>query len=281
MRSIVLSHYQADELRSAKQGTPHAEASPDLGLSRVQVTIGPDGIRFPDGPLVSWKLLEKIARNENNCFLIDDEHGCRKLVGYSEATRRPYSLYPTSRAPALLLSGVTMHRIRDVDPSEDTERKIATIAPVSGVVLDTATGLGYTAIAAAKTAERVVTIELDAEVLELARQNPWSRELFDNPKIEQRIGDACELIRTFEDHSFQHIIHDPPMITLAGDLYSTAFYGELHRVLRPGGRLFHYVGDPESPGGGNTTRGVVRRLQELGFRRVLPRPEAFGVVASR
>jgi hypothetical protein len=168
-----------------------------------------------------------------------------------------------------------------VDPVEDTRRKIATLGPVTGAVLDTATGLGYTAVAAANTAERVVTIEVDSEVLELARLNPWSRDLFDNPKIEQQIGDSSELIRDCADQSFQHIIHDPPMITLAGDLYSTALYRELHRVLRRGGRLFHYIGDPDSPGGSNTTRGVIRRLQEVGFRRVVPSPEAFGVVAHR
>ena len=278
---VVLSHFQAESLlESRKAGLMTSTVSSDLGRSVIEVLLGPVGVGFPGGLQVSWAVVQQISKNDNNCFLID-EHGCRKLVSYSEATRRPYSLFPTPRAPALLMSGVTMHRIRDVDPVEDTRRKIATLAPVSGVVLDTATGLGYTATAAAKTAERVVTIELDPEVLELARLNPWSRELFDDPKIEQRIGDACELIGTFENQSFQHIIHDPPMITLAGDMYSTAFYRELYRVLRPGGRLFHYIGDPESPGGRNTTRGVLRRLQELGFRRVVPRPEAFGVVASK
>lgn len=281
MQTIVLSHYQSEKLLAARKArAPRISASPDLGLTETEVMLEADGVQFATGPHVSWTLLEQIARNENNCFLID-EHGYRKLVSYSEATERPYSLFPTPRAPALLLSGVTMHRIRDVDPVEDTRLKIAAIGSVTGAVLDTATGLGYTAVAAAKTAERVVTIELDSEVLELARLNPWSRELFDNPKIEQRVGDACELIHTFEDRSFQHIIHDPPMIKLAGDLYSTALYRELYRVLRPGGRMFHYVGDPDSPGGGNTTRGVIRRLQEVGFRRVVPRPEAFGVVANK
>jgi predicted methyltransferase len=147
------------------------------------------------------------------------------------------------------------------------------------VVLDTATGLGYTAIEAARTAERVITIELDPAGLEIARQNPWSRALFDNPRIEQIVGDAFEEVRCLPDLLFSRVIHDPPALSLAGELYSGAFYRELHRVLRRNGRLFHYIGDPESASGRNTTRGVLRRLQEAGFTRVARRPEAFGVVA--
>jgi predicted methyltransferase len=69
-------------------------------------------------------------------------------------------------------------------------------------------------------------------------------------------------------------------MSLAGNLYSGAFYRELLRILKPNGRLFHYIGDPESASGRNITRGVIRRLQESGFTRITRRPEAFGVVAS-
>jgi predicted methyltransferase len=71
------------------------------------------------------------------------------------------------------------------------------------------------------------------------------------------------------------------MMTIAGDLYSAAFYRELYRVLRRGGRMFHYIGDPDSPSGKRTTGGVIRRLQDAGFSRVVRRPEAFGVVAYK
>ncbi len=277
---IVLSHYQAAELLAGRRaGSATVTASPDLGMSRVEASLGADGVRFADGGFVEWATLQKIAKKETNCFVIDDG-GCRKLLAYSEATKRPFGLLPTPRAPALLLSGVTMHRIKNVDPVEDTERKIRAVSPLTGRVLDTATGLGYTAIAAARTASHVTTIELDAEVLELARLNPWSCELFDNSKITQVVGDSSQLVRTFSDLAFDHILHDPPMIRLAGDLYSTVLYREFFRVLRPGGRLFHYIGDPESPGGHTTTQGVLRRLRETGFH-VEPRPEAFGVVARK
>jgi predicted methyltransferase len=152
--------------------------------------------------------------------------------------------------------------------------------------------LGYTAIEAAKTAEHVITIEIEPAALEVARLNPWSRALFDNPKIAQVVGDSGEEIETFQDEtftriihdppaSFTRIIHDPPAFNLAGDLYSGAFYRQLFRVLRRGGRLFHYIGDLDSRSGRTVVRGGVRRLQEAGFSRVVRRPNAFGLVAYK
>jgi predicted methyltransferase len=276
---IILSHFQAKELLAARRkGETTLLSSTDLNMTRSAARLEAAGVCFGD-VLVDWPSLERIAKDENGCYVVDND--CRKLTGYSEMYKRAYSLFPTDSAPALLLSGVTMHRIKGIGPVEDTERKIRSIAPVTGLVLDTATGLGYTAIAAARTADQVTTIELDPEVLELARRNPWSRELFANTKIKQLIGASDELIRTLEGESFHRIIHDPPMISLAGDLYSSNFYGELFRVLRPGGKLFHYIGDPESPGGRTTTQGVMRRLPKVGFKRVTAQPDAFGVVAMK
>jgi predicted methyltransferase len=95
------------------------------------------------------------------------------------------------------------------------------------------------------------------------------------------MGDAFEVVTTFEDQSFSRIIHDPPVISLAGELYSGVFYQQLFRVLKRGGRLFHYIGDLNSKSSGTITRGVLRRLQEAGFSRVVQTPEAFGVVAYK
>jgi predicted methyltransferase len=174
-----------------------------------------------------------------------------------------------------------MHRIKGIDPHQDTLNKIKAVAPVVGLVLDTATGLGYTAIEAARTASHVTTIELDPTVLDICRQNPWSQALFSSPNIEQRIGDACDIVPELVGGQYACIIHDPPTFSLAGHLYSADFYAQLRRLLKGNGRLFHYIGDPNSKSGRNVTRGVVRRLKEVGFRRVMARPQAFGVVAAR
>ena len=83
------------------------------------------------------------------------------------------------------------------------------------------------------------------------------------------------------DAAFDLILHDPPTIQLAGDLYAEPFYRELRRVLARRGRLFHYVGSPESRQGAILTRGVIRRLRDAGFGQVKAAPGAYGVVAVR
>ncbi len=71
------------------------------------------------------------------------------------------------------------------------------------------------------------------------------------------------------------------MFSLAGDLYSGEFYRDLYRLLKRRGRLFHYIGDLESRSGRNVVKGVVRRLGEAGFARIVRKPGAFGVVAYK
>jgi predicted methyltransferase len=280
-RPIILSYIQTRPLLEArKQGRTTVETSLDLGMSTASVTLTPNGVIFPGGAQLDWASLEKISQSEVNCYTVS-EQGVQAIQTFSEETNRVCSLMPTRGAPSMLIAGFVMHRIKDIDPWQDTQRKIAAIAPVSGRVLDTATGLGYTAILAARSAEAVTTIELDPGAQAMARLNPWSQELFDNPKITQIMGDASEVVPELESESFSRVIHDPPTFSLAGDLYSGAFYRELYRVLKRGGRLFHYIGDPNSKASGGVTRGVLRRLQEAGFSRVVRRPEAYGVVAYK
>jgi predicted methyltransferase len=278
---IVLSHYHTAVMLSARQeGRNSAVTSLDLGLTEAEVLLEPERVVFPDGQWLSWEHVEEIGESELACFVVEDGEA-EKVQRFSELLNRFYSLMPTERAPTLLVSGIPMHRIKGIDPREDTLLKIATIAPVTGRVLDTCTGLGYTAIEAAKTAEQVVTIELDPMVLEIAQLNPWSRSLFENPRIQQIVGDSFEEILGFEDGAFARIIHDPPMFSLAGELYSGAYYRHLFRLLKQRGRLFHYIGDLDSRSGRNVAKGVVRRLQEAGFSRIVRKPRAFGVVAYR
>ena len=277
----VLSSLHVEPLlRARKAGRETATTSLDLGLSQVDLALEAGGVVLPGGERLPWDEVEHIADNPSACFAIEESKGI-KIQRFSEVRNRINVLLPTGRAPTVLISGVQMHRVRDVDPWEDTERKIRAIAPVTGRVLDTCTGLGYTAIAAARTAGEVVTIELDPAMLEVARLNPWSRPLFDNPRIHQIVGDALDEVDAFAPGSFARIIHDPPMFNLAGELYSGEFYRALYRVLAPRGRLYHYIGDPESRSGRSVTNGALRRLQDAGFSRVVRRPDAFGLLAYK
>ena len=277
----ILSHYQAAPLLAAHaRGDRVAETSLDLARTVVPVTLADEGVLLPDETTLPWPAVRSVAASRNACFRVAGGQ-VEAVRVFSEETQRVYSLMPTPRAPTMLVSGLYMHRIKGTDPVADTDAKVAALAPIRGAVLDPATGLGYTAIGAARTADHVVTIELDPAVLEICRANPWSRGLFEDPRIEQHIGDAAELVARFDPGSFDRIIHDPPTMSLAGDLYSGAFYRELHRVLRPGGRLFHYVGNPASASGSRAGKGVMKRLREAGFSRVAEWRAAFGYVVTR
>ncbi len=278
---IVLSCLQARAILSARQESrEECAVSLDLNLTESRMELEPEGVSFSDGQSLSWQAVEAIAEAETVCYRIANDTA-EPISFYSEMVGRFYSLMPTRRAPTMRVAGFPMHRIKGIDPHEDTLRKIRTIAPVAGSVLDTTTGLGYTAIEAARKADSVLTIELDPTALMVARLNPWSHELFANPKITQRIGNAYDVVQELPDASFARIFHDPPTFSLAGELYSEEFYGHLHRLLTHSGRLFHYIGNLNSPHGRTVSRGVIRRLKAIGFSRVLPRQEAFGVVGLK
>ena len=109
-------------------------------------------------------------------------------------------------------------------------------------------------------------------------------------EAELRVGDVTQplylglpfdLILDIADETFDCIIHDPPAFSLAGDLYSREFYADLYRVLKPGGKLFHYIGNPESKSGANVTRGALNRLGEVGFSNLRREPSAFGILARK
>jgi predicted methyltransferase len=281
MNAILLSHFQVCSILDAwKKGISQQQVSLDLGISTVQVRMDADGVHLTPDQVLTWGKVKSIADSPSSCYVIENGEA-HAIQFYSELTNRLYSLYPTGGAPSMLVSGIPMHRIKDTDPHQDTVEKIRTIKPVLGQVLDTATGLGYTAIQAARTAEHVTTIELDPTVLKVCRLNPWSQDLFDSPKITQVIGDSFDVVAGMDSARFTRVIHDPPVFSLAGDLYSGEFYRELHRVMRNRSQIFHYVGDPESKSGRSITAGVMRRLEQAGFRQVRRAPRAFGVVAEK
>jgi len=282
----VLSHYQVRPLLGKRT---LAEASPiditisfDLGISQSAATISEKGLHFAGLEPIVWTDLDLIATEENAVFEVFDDGEVQKVSTFSEGLQRSYSLFPTLSAPTMLVSGITMHRIVDCDPHQDTLNKIKAFdGPPTGNVLDTTMGLGYTAIQAARTAASVTTIEIDPAVVEICRLNPWSQGLFDQDTIKRHLGHAWDIIETFKDGSFSAITHDPPMFNMAGELYSLEFYKELYRVLGQRGKLFHYIGNPNSKSGARVTRGVIKRLKEAGFSKVTKKEQAFGVLAAK
>ena len=276
---IVLSHYQVAPWLAARGQMDTLRTSLDLGRSEAEVRLEAAGVRLPGGEMLPWEAVAQVAEDSHGCYRLEGEQlVC--IQAFSAHTGRAYSLYPTPAAPTLLVAGIPMHRIKGTDPWQDTLSKVRVANP-RGWVLDTCMGLGYTAILAARTAERVLTIELDAAVVAIARQNPWSQPLFDNPRIQIVIGDSADILPALASGVFSCVIHDPPTFALAGELYTLDFYREVYRVLRPRGRLFHYIGDPESKSGHAVTARVRERLRQAGFQRLTPAPHAFGLLAGK
>ncbi len=277
----VLSHYEVEPVLQAwRQGQTEVFMSLDLGKTQVHVSLTREGINLPGEGCLPWEEAEKIISHPNVCFRWNAKTGLHPLQVFSPLTQRLVTLYPTGTAPTITLSGIPMHRIQGTDPWRDTLTKIRA-ARARGRVLDTCMGLGYTAIAAARTASFVLTVELDPAVIAIARENPWSSDLFVHPRIHIVQADVAELIAGLPTGEFTVVIHDPPMFSLAGELYSLDFYHEVLRVLSPRGRLFHYIGNPEGKMARNLTRSVTRRLQQAGFRKIVPARAAFGVIALK
>ena len=275
---IVLCRSTVQEILRTSDGA--AQSSMDLGITGCSVDVANENAVFPDGTVVSRAALDRIAKSDRGCFEIIDGEPVA-IQQFSEATGYMRSLAATKGAPTMLVSGIPMHRVKNTDPMQDTREKIEALGTIHGKVLDTATGLGYTGILAAKKADKVVTVEIDPVAIEIAKRNPWSRELFDNCKIEIVIADIDEKIEEFDAGEFSAIIHDPPTFQFAGELYSLDFYKKLYRVLSRKGTLFHYIADPDSKLGERMTKGVMKRLHEAGFAKVERRPRAFGVVARK
>ena len=153
-----------------------------------------------------------------------------------------------------------------MSPKQDTEKKISFILPIKGKVLDTCTGLGYTAIMASEKADKIYTFEKDFNVIEIQKVNPHSKQLFNNPKIKLHNQDIFDAIIKLEKEFFDIIIHDPPRLSLSTKLYSQDFYDQIYRVMKKKGKLYHYTGDPGSKNRDMDIReGISKRLENSGF----------------
>ncbi len=234
----------------------------DLGRGKETTIVKDDDVMFIDDVELDINTLETMTRwqgvygvtNDGDVFKLEIRYG-----GY-------YKLVQERRyeAPTIEINGIRMHRTKWTDPWTDAGVKVAKAGVREGDnVLDVCTGLGYTALRAMKTGAHVTTIEIDENVIELARINPWSDGLEDADII---MGNAVDVVPTFDDESFDVVIHDPPRLARAGELYSTEFYSELLRVLKPGGTLVHYVGSPGARyRGKDVPAGVAKRLTRVGF----------------
>ena len=217
------------------------------------------------------KKLKKLLEVEGAVYFTDEggniyvEKGSTRHV-LSIFDKHLYKLRVFNGIPILEIDGLRMHLVKEfrtpLDYSKEIVRKLGIKS--GDTVLDTCTGLGYTAIEASKKSARILTFEISASVLELAEWNPWSEKLF-SKKIEIKPGDIAKEIKNLDNNSFSAIIHDPPRFSRAPGLYSKNFYKELYRIAKPGARIFHYVGSVGRGKGRKIAEKVEKKLKQAGF----------------
>lgn len=186
-------------------------------------------------------------------------------------------------APTFEIDGIKMLPTSKESPIDDARRKVALVEPRGRCVLDTCGGLGYFAACCLEAGVATVrSFEKNPDVLWLRTLNPWSPDpaaTSAGGRLDLVQADVTQAIVDLPDRSFDAVLHDPPRFGIAGELYSQAFYGQLARVLRPGGRLFHYTGSPNRlTSGRDVPREVTKRLELAGFK---ARPTLDGVFAVR
>lgn len=277
---IILSHFQANQLVEAyKRSLNQTKVSLNLGISLSGVKISDSKFLFFDGQSLSLEQIKKIRESKNVCFFIENNQ-LKKIQTYSHKTKRFYKLFPTgiNTAPSVEISGIRMHAVKDTNPIKDAQEKISVIKPIKDLLLDTCTGLGYTAILTSKYAQ-VYTYEKDENIIEIAKYNPWSKELFANKNIKIFHNDISKEIKNLRSEFFNNIIHDPPSFKICSELYTGDFYKELYRVLKQKGEMYHYIGSPGAKKGVNIEKGVINRLRNVGFK--LIRRVANGVVVTK
>jgi predicted methyltransferase len=256
------------------------ELSMDAGMSRTAVTLlSPDWFEFQG---MRWPVPS--LPEEERTILIWRNQRWEKWQHFDELTQKFYKMVfvAEGKPPTVEISGIKMHVTQDGDPLRDTHRKIRTLGQLTGRVLDTCLGLGYTAIAEAESpgVEQVVVCEADPNMVALCAENPWSQPIFTHPAIQLITAPVEKAISLFPDGYFSAILHDPPRFSLAPQLYHPDFYRELYRVLKTGGKLYHYTGNPRQRQRKRPLAvQTAEKLQQVGFVRV--RSVYQGVLAGK
>lgn len=188
-------------------------------------------------------------------------------------------LVPTEWGPPTFeIDGIKMLPTARISPFVDAARKVDFIRPAGRRILDTCGGLGYFASwCLQRRAAHVQSYERNADVLWLRGLNPWSPQAGVGLTVVN--ADITREIAGHAGRSFDAVLHDPPRFGIAGELYSQDFYGQLARVLKPRGLLFHYTGSPNKiTSGRDVANEVAQRLRAAGF---TTRLHGDGIVAVR
>ncbi|ROQ39068.1 hypothetical protein EDF77_2891 [Stenotrophomonas maltophilia] len=249
--------------RAAAAGVSSWTGSLDLGRSEEAVDLSTDGFVFR-GQSYPWPGKVK----DRTLYYWDGE----EFLPISRFSASLIKLVPTEwGAPTFEIDGIKMLPSAKLSPFDDARRKVDLIAPAGKTVLDTCGGLGYFAACCLDAGvAQIRSFEKNPDVLWLRTLNPWSPDpdaASAGGRLQLAQGDVSEEIAALPGNSVDAILHDPPRFGIAGELYSQVFYDQLARVIRSGGKLFHYTGAPNKlTSGRDVPREVAKRLEKAGFK---------------
>ena len=258
----LLTRDIAELLAAARDaGRPAWRGTLDLGATQADALLHADRWEWRD-----WSFPYPARLKDRTVYWWDGE-------GFEPASRYRGSLIklvPTEwQVPTFESDGIKMLPTARESPLDDARRKVGLVQPRGRHVLDTCGGLGYFARCCLEEGvARIESFEKNEDVLWLRWLNPWSPDPeASDGRLQLAHADVAQAITRLADAAFDAVLHDPPRFGIAGDLYSREFYDQLARVLRRGGRLFHYTGSPNKlTSGRDVPREVARRLQAAGFR---------------
>ncbi len=252
----------------------------DLGLTKELIEIKTQEFVIIRNNKIFFEEFNKI---KENTFYAIINNKLFAIELFSNETNLYYKLKPTNDWPSLMLSSVPMHRFKSSTPKISAELMVKEISPINGIVLDCCAGLGYTSVIEANqpNCKEVISFEKDNNVLEIASYNPYSNDFFLNKKIKLYKESVFEGIKKFENNYFDRILHDPPTVSFAKELYSIHFYKELYRVLKKEGLLYHYCPNPKKTKGNEFFKIVEKLLKQAGFINVKYNPNSSGIRATK
>ncbi len=265
----IISSSELKKIKEAiSQKLPEIETSLNLGLTTTKIKLGNNGF-YHGKTLVE---IPPLRDDDNSCYVLL-KNKLEKVQFFSPETNILYKLIPTSFRPILQCSGTSMHKKEFVERVEADK--------LTGKVLDTGTGLGYTAIAAAKTAEEVITIEKDKNVILMAKYNPYSQELFSGKNIKRLMGNIVQKITAFSDGEFDFVIFDAGTPKSSDDFFSLKNYQQTERVLKRNGRLYHYLPKHHLQRGRDFGGEAIERMRRAGFKLIERKVEESYVVMGK
>ncbi len=254
-----------------KQLPATLHVSLDVEKSTTTIKVNPTNIEV-EGTVIPLPPATLLKGDDNRSILIFRGKQWEKWQYFDPESGRLYKpvFVAPGKPPTVEISGIKMHVTENGDPLKDTHQKLRFLKGAKGRVWDTCCGMGYSAIGLAQLpgVSLVVTSEIDPTMLAICQENPWAQPLWHRPDIQVVRANSATLVSMLRDGSLAAVLHDPPRFALAPELYEVVFYRELWRVLRNGGRLYHYTGNPKKHQAKTLPVRTAHRLRQAGFQEV-------------